>query len=67
MFIIDVKALQIIKKKLTLLENKKYGQADISLKEIKKIVKKSWNKIIKAMQMKRNNFLIPSLINILKN
>lgn len=40
MFIIDVKALQIIKKKLTLLENKKYGQADISLKEIKKQSKK---------------------------
>lgn len=66
MFIIDVKALQIIKKTNPIRKQKIWTGGHFSERN-KKIVKKSWNKIIKAMQMKRNNFLIPSLINILKN
>lgn len=38
--IIDIKALQINNKKLTLSKNKKYGQADISLEKIYRQSKK---------------------------
>lgn len=51
--IIDIKALQINNKKLTLSKNEKYGQADISLEKNIQIVKKE-SKIIKAMQIKRS-------------